>query len=769
MKNIICCLINVFFLISITAATETNTANAVTGTNRFIVRGKVFLDGNKNGIADKNEAGLENVYVSNGIDFTPTDKSGNYTIAVRPDIMPFVYVIQPAGYQTLKSFYKYLPVRPDARHDVNFGLTLLRIPDVEEKGLTFFHISDMHIPMFLGRDGLTNTLKPLVERLVTELKQADGQFILNTGDTMNEGAPGQWKDFTTYILPAFTCPTWHVPGNHDFFSKKGEMDYTNLDSYNKILGPNYYSFNYLDNHFIVLDNCRNTNSATYKVQIEWLQKDVRIFSGKYRILLVGHARCIENQLIKDEKDFFKDYKITAAFNGHEHCARVWKCNDIMSIQAPVFNCAIGLIDGMDWGYIRVNIKGDKVTTRLCFLDGEKNAPPVKPDVDAGKVETKNDWPMFQHDPAHSGYTADRVRPPLKLKWMRKLADHFHMSSPVVAGNLVIAGLSNEDIGRGGVIALDAVTGNTVWNYKTETAVRHTPCCAAGLVFFTTSGGDTFAVQLSSGNMLWTKEGSRQGHSSHTVFSNTLFAAIGQRVMALDIQTGRTIAQSATTEWEYSNFTSPAVNKDGLLFHGGIGLSLFCFDPQLKTVWHWERKDGKQPFPGSQSSVVAGDDKIFWAANSALAALDARTMEIIWKFPLGKGRIIYPTPVSTPGLDQDSIYLASEVDGKLYALDKNTGVKRWEYQTGDSLMAYGIIDSHRPCIFGNPVISDKTVYFGAHDGYLHAVDSQTGRGIFKYFLGTPITSSPAVSGNAIFVAGMNGYLYCFVGQNDNQKD
>lgn len=61
---------------------------------------------------------------------------------------------------------------------------------------------------------------------------------------------------------------------------------------------------------------------------------------------------------------------------------------------------------------------------------------------------------------------------------------------------------------------------------------------------------------------------------------------------------------------------------------------------------------------------------------------------------------------------------------------------------------------------SPVLVGSTVLFGASDGYLHAVDLNTGAYRGKRALGAPVFSSVAVSGNCLFVADFGGNIYNF---------
>jgi len=184
--------------------------------------------------------------------------------------------------------------------------------------------------------------------------------------------------------------------------------------------------------------------------------------------------------------------------------------------------------------------------------------------------------------------------------------------------------------------------------------------------------------------------------------------------------------------------------------------LVCFNEKGKKVWNFT--DGMS---FSNTTSVFYKNKILWAVNSTFYALDSETGKVIWKFPFTPHRYIYPRPFSSPSIKGNNLYIGSLNDGRLYSLNVETGEKVWEYQTGKSLLPYGSTgDPYSPSITGSPVVSGNIVYIGAHDGCLHAVDAKTGKGIWKYNIGTPITTSPAISGNAVIITGLNGKVYAF---------
>ncbi len=68
------------------------------------------------------------------------------------------------------------------------------------------------------------------------------------------------------------------------------------------------------------------------------------------------------------------------------------------------------------------------------------------------------------------------------------------------------------------------------------------------------------------------------------------------------------------------------------------------------------------------------------------------------------------------------------------------------------------------VWSIPLIKDGIVYFGAYDNKIYAVDSETGKEIWRVDTGGPIVAnSPIIHKDRLFMGSNDGYLYC-IGMN-----
>jgi len=58
------------------------------------------------------------------------------------------------------------------------------------------------------------------------------------------------------------------------------------------------------------------------------------------------------------------------------------------------------------------------------------------------------------------------------------------------------------------------------------------------------------------------------------------------------------------------------------------------------------------------------------------------------------------------------------------------------------------------------VANGVVYIGSQDGKLYALDAETGTVLWTYMTGLPIDSSPTVTNGMLYVGSWNGKVYAF---------
>lgn len=111
------------------------------------------------------------------------------------------------------------------------------------------------------------------------------------------------------------------------------------------------------------------------------------------------------------------------------------------------------------------------------------------------------------------------------------------------------------------------------------------------------------------------------------------------------------------------------------------------------------------------------------------------MRACWKFSSPHPSYQYVVPKSDIALDGTRLYTGSD-SGIFWAINQADGSVAWSYEVGFHPKGKGI--------FSSPALCAGTVYFGAYDGNVYALDAKTGKKKWIYFDADWIGSSPALA-------------------------
>jgi outer membrane protein assembly factor BamB len=139
--------------------------------------------------------------------------------------------------------------------------------------------------------------------------------------------------------------------------------------------------------------------------------------------------------------------------------------------------------------------------------------------------------------------------------------------------------------------------------------------------------------------------------------------------------------------------------------------------RLLLGFAWPFMVSAQPIQTASGSILpAGDSSMMFRGGLAHSGVYAgrplrSTPRVIWKFQT-EGRVI-----STPAVSATTVYLGS-TDGKVYAVDRTTGVKKWEFATEGRVAS-------------SPAVAAGLVFIGSYDGAFYALDAATGALRWKF--------------------------------------
>jgi predicted phosphodiesterase len=261
------------------------------------------------------------------------------------------------------SFYLFLwPKIPSlANKVVNLKNQLV---ENEKNSFSFFVFGD--------NEGDNNVFQKIIKRA----RESDAKFVIDTGDLTPSSKEDEFnsvkKRFEQLKIPYYTAV-----GNNDIFGDKER----NL--YKKYFGQTYYSFDYRDTHFIILDNA-DRKTGFEDNQLEWLKNDLNNNKKKYSLIIYHRPFNLPfSQLTGDDEttasrksnqkfiEILKIHKIDQIYNGHLHLYFTYNLEGIPVIitggAGAKPQSVLGGEESANYHYIKVTVGGDAVENELINL------------------------------------------------------------------------------------------------------------------------------------------------------------------------------------------------------------------------------------------------------------------------------------------------------------------------------------------------------------------------------------------------------------------
>jgi outer membrane protein assembly factor BamB len=203
------------------------------------------------------------------------------------------------------------------------------------------------------------------------------------------------------------------------------------------------------------------------------------------------------------------------------------------------------------------------------------------------------------------------------------------------------------------------------------------------------------------------------------------------------------------------FYPPMSDGERVFFMSRKGLTVLEIDSG-RQLWH-------RPIDmGGGKCLAVGDPSVVYCGGSDgwVYALDGNSGDEKWKFSLmddappdppgfdGEQARLSDTAARPTGIaaDADTIYQTVFDQCRVVAIDRETGAKRWSFQTAG-------------WVFGDPAVDDAQVYVGSQDKHLYCLDKRSGRLRWKLSTGSRIESGPAVTEERVYIPSCDGHVYC----------
>jgi outer membrane protein assembly factor BamB len=346
------------------------------------------------------------------------------------------------------------------------------------------------------------------------------------------------------------------------------------------------------------------------------------------------------------------------------------------------------------------------------------------------------WPIFRGDQNLSGVSGEQLPDKLELLWSFNTENEIY-SSPVIGfGKVYIGSL------EGKIYSINLLTGTKVWEFNTDDDIEASPLLLDQTIYIGNLSGTFFALHALSGRIKWKHEtGSNIMGSANWVVdpkSSKKLVLVG----SYDTKMYCFDTETGELKWTYETDDyingAPATDGQNIVFGG-------C-DQKLHIL---SVNDGTKIGHVRAGSYIAGsaalvDNHAFLGHyGSKLVCINLAEQKIVWEYEDKESRGEY---FSSPAVGKDRVIIGSR-DYFLHCVDRETGKNIWKFQTRDE------VDS-------SPVIVNDKVVFGSADGRLYILNLEDGKEIWSYEIGAAILGCPAVTGGMIVVGAEDGRVYTF---------
>jgi outer membrane protein assembly factor BamB len=226
-------------------------------------------------------------------------------------------------------------------------------------------------------------------------------------------------------------------------------------------------------------------------------------------------------------------------------------------------------------------------------------------------------------------------------------------------------------------------------------------------------------------------------------------------------TFRTFVASVPVAMSLAFFPGTTARSEALQFRGDAahsGVYASTAVPALDRL-KWKFKTGAKVI---STPAVSGGMVYIGSADHSVYALNAADGSVRWKYRTG-GAVN-----SSPAVAAGTVFVAS-LDGNVYALDAADGKVKWKFKTaGERRFTAPGIHGTMPrtelmadpfdVFLSSPTVVGDTVYIGSGDHHVYAIDAQSGAKRWAFETGNVVHASPAIVAGVLYIGSWDRNLY-----------
>ncbi|WP_251093841.1 serine/threonine-protein kinase [Streptomyces sp. Caat 7-52] len=245
-----------------------------------------------------------------------------------------------------------------------------------------------------------------------------------------------------------------------------------------------------------------------------------------------------------------------------------------------------------------------------------------------------------------------------------------------------------------------------WRFRMSNDVWGTPSVDGDLVYVTSF--EVHALDVATGRRRFK---TRDVAWSMAVADGRIHASDGPTLFALEAREGADLWRLSTDAWVYSLSADRGTVVTGTR-GGGVQAWEAASGQKL-----WEITGCQTDFESPEAGPIVHDGTVYVWQDARLRALEARTGEERWSYPIGDAASCGGVPVRLTPADDGCVYVSA--GSRVLAVEAVTGMVRWHFEAPAVFLC-------PPAFAPGPAVTGGGVYLADYLGTVYALDATDGR-------------------------------------------
>ncbi|WP_328682448.1 PQQ-binding-like beta-propeller repeat protein [Streptomyces sp. NBC_01261] len=253
---------------------------------------------------------------------------------------------------------------------------------------------------------------------------------------------------------------------------------------------------------------------------------------------------------------------------------------------------------------------------------------------------------------------------------------------------------------------ETASGWRPWRFRMSNDVWGTPTVAGDLVYVTSF--EVHALDVQTGRRSFK---TRDVAWSMAVADGRIHASDGPTLFALDAREGGDLWRLSTDAWVYS-----LKAERGTVVTGTRGGGVQGWEASTGQKL-WQLTGAQTDFESPEAGPALHDGTVYVWQDARLRALDARTGDERWAYPIGDAASCGGVPVRITPAPDGQVYVAAGT--RVLSVEVASGRVRWHFEAPAVFLC-------PPTFAPGPAVTGGGIYLADHLGTVYALDAADGR-------------------------------------------